>query len=383
VKGRGVPGAWAGPGQGGGFTEKLNVGVIFGGRSGEHAVSLRSACSIIAALDPDRYEVVPIGITQEGQWVRTRLPSPGSGLEAVGQSVLVLPAPGHPPCLLDQSEPLFLDVVFPVVHGTFGEDGTLQGLLELAGIPYVGPGVLASAVGMDKEVMKRLFVQAGLPVLPFLKVMRYQWEQSPQTVIARVESEIGYPCFTKPANLGSSVGVSRVTHRRALERGLMDAARYDRKVLVEVEAPDCREVECSVLGNDYPEASVVGEIIPSREFYDYAAKYLDGTSQLIIPAALPAPTTRQVRELAIKAFLAIDACGMARVDFFVGRKDHRVWLNEINTIPGFTSISMYPKLWEASGLPYPELLDRLIRLALERHADSSRRLTQYQPLPED
>lgn len=336
------------------------------------------------ALDPKRYEVVPIGITQDGQWVRGRLPAQGDP-EASGRPVALLPEPGHEGLLaIDEPAPapIRLDVVFPVLHGTFGEDGTVQGLLELANIPYVGAGVLASAVGMDKEVMKRLFVEAGLPVLPFLKVMRHQWESSPQTVIARVESEIGYPCFSKPANLGSSVGVSRADNRRELERGLTDAARYDRKLLVEMAAPDAREIECSVLGNDYPEASVVGEIIPSREFYDYAAKYLDGTSQLIIPANLPPVTARQVQELAIKAFLAIDASGMARVDFFVGRKDNRVWLNEINTIPGFTSISMYPKLWEASGLPYPELVDRLIQLALERHAESGRRLTRYKPLPE-
>jgi D-alanine-D-alanine ligase len=354
--------------------------VIFGGRSGEHEVSLLSAASIIRALDPARYEVVPIGITREGRWVAGVALTPGPDLS--GHPVAILPEPGYEGLVpLDRPQSVIerLDVVFPVLHGTYGEDGTVQGLLELANIPYVGAGVLASAVGMDKEVMKRLFVQADLPVLPFVKVMRYQWEQTPDAVLDRVEAELGYPCFVKPANLGSSVGISKAKDRRQLEAGLADAARYDRKLLVEQAAVDARELECSVLGNDYPEASVLGEIIPSREFYDYAAKYLDGTSQLIIPARLPERVALRIRELAIRSFLAIDGSGMARVDFFVRRSDDQVWVNEINTIPGFTPISMYPKLWAASGIPYGELIDRLIALALERHADQNRRLTSYEP----
>jgi D-alanine-D-alanine ligase len=271
-----------------------------------------------------------------------------------------------------------VDVVFPVLHGTFGEDGTVQGLLELAGIPYVGAGVLGSAAGMDKDVMKRLFRDAGLPVVPWVLVLRGEWEQEPARVRRRIEKEIGYPLFVKPANLGSSVGISKVTRRRGLAAALSLGAEYDRKVLVE-KAVEAREIECSVLGNDRPQASVPGEVVPVNEFYDYEAKYLKEGSELIIPAKLTPRQTKQVQELALGAFQAIDCAGMARVDFLLDRKTGKVFVNEINTIPGFTPISMYPKMWAASGIPYPQLLDRLLALALERQREKNRTRFGYQP----
>jgi D-alanine-D-alanine ligase len=270
-----------------------------------------------------------------------------------------------------------LDVIFPILHGPYGEDGTVQGLLELAGIAYVGAGVAASAVGMDKVLFKNIMLAQGLPVVPHVVILRKTWEREPDEVLARIEAELGYDCFTKPANLGSSVGISRAHDRAELRAALDDAARYDRKLLVEV-AVDAREIEVSVLGNDEPIASVPGEIVPCNEFYDYAAKYLDGESDLLIPAPIPAQTAEMVGRLAVEAYRAIDCAGMARVDFLLDRQTGRVYLNELNTLPGFTPISMYPKLWEASGIPYPELIDRLIQLALERHTDKSRSLTEYQ-----
>jgi len=269
-------------------------------------------------------------------------------------------------------------VVFPVLHGTFGEDGTVQGLLELANLPYVGAGVLASAAGMDKDVMKRLFRDAGLPVIPWQLVLRSDWESHPIVVRKRIEKELRYPLFVKPVNMGSSVGISKVHNRRELAAALDLAAQYDRKLLVE-NGIDAREIECSVLGNDHPQASVAGEVVPVNEFYDYEAKYLKEGSELVIPARLTARQAKQVREVAIRAFQAVDGAGMGRVDFLLDRKTGKVYLNEINTIPGFTSISMYPKLWEATGLPYPLLLDRLIELALERHREKSRTRFTYSP----
>ncbi|OUM97663.1 MAG: D-alanine--D-alanine ligase A [Firmicutes bacterium ZCTH02-B6] len=369
---------------------KLRVGIIFGGRSGEHEVSLMSAQSIMQAIDRDKYEVVPIGITREGHWIasgdplraliegKPQLASPAALLPQPGAPALVpsatgaashdTPAPGRgtPRVLAD------IDVFFPVLHGPYGEDGTIQGLLELAGVPYVGAGVAASAVGMDKALMKALFRQAGLPVLDYLVVTAAQWERDPQAVRAKVGDEIGFPCFVKPANLGSSVGVSRVAGPAQLDDAIALALRYDLKVLVERAAEDCREVEVSVLGNDFPEASVPGEIVPAAEFYDYRAKYLDDRSELVIPARISPGAANRVRAMALDAFRAIDAAGLARVDFFVHKETEEIWVNEINTMPGFTRISMYPKLWEASGLPYPQLIDRLIQLALERHARRAR-----------
>jgi len=370
---------------------KPRVGVIFGGRSGEHEVSLMSAASVLANLDPERYEVVPIGITKEGRWVLTGDPlkALAEGLAAGGplRPVALLGDPSAEPKLVALPEPGLsgapplpaFDVVFPVLHGPFGEDGTIQGLLELAGVPYVGAGVLASAVGMDKAVMKDLFVRHGLPVLDYVVVKRKEWREMPPRVVDRVTASLRFPLFVKPCNLGSSVGISKVHDLGELAPAIDEAAMYDRKVIIENGLDDAREIECSVLGNDDPQASVCGEILPSREFYDYNSKYLDGTSGLIIPADLPADVGERVRDIAARAFLALDCCGMARCDFLVSRDATEVYLNELNTIPGFTKISMYPKLWEASGLPYARLLDRLIELAFERHADVALNLTSYQP----
>jgi len=362
--------------------KKIRVGVLFGGRSGEHEVSLTSAASVIKALDPARYEVVPIGITREGKWLA------GSAADRLLPGVLEHGAPVTPS--VNPSGPKLIrldaraastkqrapsvDVVFPVLHGTFGEDGTVQGLLELADVPYVGAGVLGSAAGMDKDVMKRLFRDAGLPVVPWILVQRSEWEREPVRVGRLIKREIGFSLFVKPANLGSSVGITKVHHQEDLARAMKLAADYDRKILVE-KAVDAREIECSVLGNDQPQASVPGEVVPINEFYDYEAKYEKEGSELIIPAKLAARQTRQVRDHSIRAFQAVDCCGMARVDFLLDRNTGKLWVNEINTIPGFTPISMYPKLWEASGLPYPQLIGRLIELALERHAEKRR--TRY------
>ncbi len=374
--------------------KKLRVGLIFGGRSGEHEVSLISAQGVMSALDRDRYEIVPIGITKEGRWLASGDPMKAllSGVVAESRPAALLADPSQRGlmCLEEQEQRQALraiqvsqlDVVFPVLHGPYGEDGTIQGLLELAGVPYVGAGVAASAVGMDKALFKEIVRARGLPVAPYLVIKRKVWEQRPEETVARIEAEIGYDCFVKPANLGSSVGVSKAHNRAELQVALAEAARYDRKLLVEV-AIDAREIEVSVLGNDDPIASVPGEIIPSREFYDYAAKYLDGASELLIPAPIPAETAELVRRLAVEAYLAIDCAGMARADFLLDRQTGQVYLNELNTIPGFTPISMFPKLWEASGISYGELIDRLIELALERHADKGRSATSYQVPEQD
>jgi D-alanine-D-alanine ligase len=366
---------------------RIRVGVIFGGRSGEHEVSLVSARCVMEAMDRSKYETIPIGITKEGKWIASG--DPLRVLEAGSSKLEELPTA----ILADRSERGLiqlesgqrgltarrlreLDVIFPVLHGPYGEDGSVQGLLELADIPYVGAGVAASALGMDKDLMKKILQRDGLPVVGHLLIRRRDWEANPEEAIARIEARFGYPCFIKPTNLGSSVGITKAHHRQGLESGLQEAALYDRKLLVE-EAVDAREIECSVLGNDNPTASVLGEIVPCNEFYDYSAKYLDDRSELIIPADLPSETTRYIQELATRTFQALDCSGMARVDFFLERGTGVVYINELNTIPGFTPISMYPKLWEASGLSYPELIDRLIELALERHWDKSRNRTSY------
>jgi len=381
--------------------KKIRIGVIFGGRSGEHEISLISAESVMRALNKDKYDVLPIGITKEGRWLsggdplaqlkaashtpqeltggspKSEVPGPKSGVPTrdlvLGTWNLELGTPSLKP----RSPLADVDVVFPVLHGPYGEDGTVQGLLELANLPYVGAEVTASALGMDKALQKTIFRQKGIPVVDFLVVKRREWEREPEAVLARVEAAPGYPCFAKPVNLGSSVGITKARHRHELRTALDIAARYDRRILVEQSAEDCREIEVSVLGNDDPIASIPGEIVPHREFYDYIAKYVDDDTELKIPADLPPPVTERVRELGVQAFLAIDCAGMARVDLFVARDFSRIYVNELNTIPGFTAISMYPQLWEASGLPYPELLDRLIELALERHADKSRSQITY------
>lgn len=365
--------------------KRLRVGVIFGGRSGEHEISLLSARAIMAAMDPAKYEIVPIGITHDGRWLLTGDPmavlSAADGHEAgaAESTALVRKAPLRRelvPGATGSTLPL-LDVIFPVLHGPYGEDGTVQGLLELADLPYVGSGVLASSLAMDKVASKTLLRAHGLPVVAFWPVKRSQWEAEPDRVIADVEARLRYPLFVKPANLGSSIGVNKARDRAQLRAALDEAARYDRKLLVEEAVPNAREIECSVLGNDDPEASVPGEIVPCNEFYDYAAKYLDGRSALLIPAPLTKEQTAQVRALSLRAFQALDAAGLARVDFLMDGASGALYLSEVNTMPGFTAISMYPKLWEASGLPYPELVDRLIELALERHAEKSRVVNRY------
>nr|MBC7245880.1 D-alanine--D-alanine ligase [Chloroflexota bacterium] len=365
---------------------KIRVGVVFGGRSGEHEVSLMSARSVMDALDKKRYEVVPLGITRQGRWVTSgdpwqTLQAMLRETESVQRNAANRGQSAHPtqrelvPGIGAEGIP-YVDVIFPVLHGPYGEDGTLQGLLEMADIPYVGAGVLGSALGMDKAAMKAIFRAEGLPIADYVLVMRWEWEGHRAEVLRRIEQGIGYPCFVKPANLGSSVGVSKVHEPTELPAALDIAARYDRKMLVE-RAIDAREIECSVLGNDHPIASLPGEVIPRREFYDYEAKYLDEATQLIVPADLPPPKAAEVQELAIRAFIALDCAGMARADFFLDRRSGQLYINELNTIPGFTAVSMYPKMWEASGILYPELLDRLIQLAFERHRDRRRISTSY------
>ena len=383
-------------------TEKIRVGVIFGGRSSEHEVSLKSASCVIKAIDRTKYEVIPIGISKTGQWlvgndVLALLSSLAPGLmqgeeqssypkEALPVSLLPVPGTGGLVSLeSDQggmevsSLASRLDVVFPVLHGTYGEDGAIQGLMELADLPYVGCGITGSAVAMDKAMTKAVLTAGDFPQLPYLVVLRSQWEKDPAMVEREVKNHLGYPCFVKPASLGSSVGISKARNSAELQPALAEAAIYDRKLVIEKDAGNAREIECSVLGNDDPIASVPGEIVPSREFYDYVAKYHDGDSQLIIPARISPKATRKVQELAIGAFKALDCVGMARVDFFVDKTTEQVYINEINTIPGFTPISMYPKLWEASGIPYGELIDRLIELAMEHHRDKQRNVTSFSP----
>ncbi len=371
------------------MAEKLKVGVIFGGQSGEHEVSLVSAQGIMKAMDEERYEIIPIGITKEGRWLTSG--EPMKLLQSGGPGVSAQVAEAEPetrelvprsrrdlvPGTRETGFPQ-VDVVFPVLHGPYGEDGTVQGLLELADIPYVGAGVLGSALGMDKIAMKAAFRSHGLPVVEHVALKRKDWEQDPEAVMELIEKELGYPCFVKPANLGSSVGISKVHQRSELAPALALAARYDRRMLAE-RAVNAREIEVSVLGNDEPIASLPGEIIPCREFYDYIAKYIDDRSELIIPANLPPELTRRIQELAVAAFLAVDCAGMARVDFFLDKDTGELYVGELNTIPGFTPISMYPKLWEASGISYSELIDRLIELALERHADNASSETSYSP----
>jgi D-alanine-D-alanine ligase len=354
---------------------KVRVAVLFGGQSSEHDVSLRSAQTVIDALDPERYEVVPIGITREGQWLTGGDPfaaltamsplfalrdgSPAPQSEAPAQSAV--------PAVLAGG----VDVVFPVLHGPMGEDGTVQGLLELTGMPYVGAGVLGSALSMDKAMAKTVLAQEGLPQAPWRLVSRKEWERNPDAVTEWVGEILGFPCFVKPANMGSSVGVAKAHDPSELPAAMRQACRYDRRILVE-KGIDGRELEISVLGNDEPIASIVGEIIPCNEFYDYDAKYVDDRSELLVPAPIDGNTMAEIQEMAIAAFRALDVAGMARIDFFMDRKSDQIYLNEVNTIPGFTAISMYPRLWEASGMPLPELVDRLIGLALERSLERRR-----------
>ena len=376
--------------------KRLRVGVLYGGRSGEHEVSLASAAAVFAHLDRARYEPVPIRIEKDGRWsIAERPPATMSAGEVIEQARLEAHRPpragrevhliAHPSAETilsidrlpaargsDGNQALVtglnLDVIFPVLHGPFGEDGTMQGLLELANVPYVGAGVLASAVGMDKGMMKVVFAAHGLPVCPYTVVRGHEWDGRREGIVAELERALGYPMFVKPANLGSSVGISKAKNAASLAEAMDLARTFDRRIIVEAAVMDAREIECAVIGNDDPEASVPGEVIPAREFYDYEAKYIDDASQTVIPADLPAATAETIRRLSIEAFQAIDCAGMARVDFLVSRRDGAIFVNEVNTIPGFTTISMYAKMWTASGVAYPALLDRLIALALERHA---------------
>jgi len=357
--------------------KRLRVGVLFGGRSGEHEVSLASAASVIRGLDPDKYEAVPIGITKEGHWLV------GQGAQKLlpevlrtGQRVTMTADPTDAALVrLDGSGGgQRIDVVFPVMHGTFGEDGTIQGLLDLAGLPFVGAGVLGSAVAMDKDVAKKLLRAAKIPVVPWLAIRRDEWERNPAEVTQRIEKEFTYPVFLKPATLGSSVGMTKVHAHDELATGLNLAAEFAMKIMVE-KAVNAREIEVSVLGNHEPQASIPGEIVPHREFYDYAAKYLEEGTQLLIPAQLKPAQVKKFQQYAVEAFRALELDGMARVDFFLEKEGGKIYLNEVNTIPGFTSISMYPKLWEASGIPFAKLIDKLIELALEQHAEKAR--TKY------
>jgi len=362
--------------------KKLRVAVLFGGRSGEHDVSLMSARSVLAALDPKKYEVTQVGITLDGEWFNGE-----NTLEAFTQGsvknlnrVILPQEPSHSAIyqlrITSDGEALEkladVDVFFPALHGPFGEDGTLQGLLELADAAYVGAGVVGSSVGMDKGVFKDVMRANGIPIVESMLLLRTEFEADMNAVIEKIEKMGEYPFFAKPANLGSSVGISKCNSRSDLAEGLMEAARFDRRLIVEHGVRNAREIEVSVLGNENPQASVCGEVQPSREFYSYESKYIDGTSGLLIPAQLPAEVSDQIREYAIRAYKAIDCAGMARADFFIDDVTHRIYLNELNTLPGFTSISMYPKLWQASGLSYPQLVDRLIELALERKAQRDR-----------
>src|SRR3984957_10382129 len=393
--------------------KKLRIGILFGGRSGEHEVSLLSAASILKSIDRKKYDVVPIGITKQGSWVTAhdapalltgqhppahpRLPGdpqapPTAAVLKRGEAIIIPPVPANSlqrlqlnasADITQHASALDIDVIFPVLHGTFGEDGTIQGLFELADIAYVGSGVLGSATGMDKAAMKQLFAAANLPQTPHVALIRSEWKADPKRCTKLIEKSLAYPVFVKPANLGSSVGISKVHNRGELAPAMDLAASFDRKLIIEqgVGGPNVkpRELEVAVLGNDTPEASVVGEIVPGAEFYDYEAKYQSDTSIPIIPAKLTAAESKKIRQMAIAAFRACDCAGLARVDFLMepakkGTKP-RIYLNEINTMPGFTSISMYPKLWEATGLPYKELIDRLINLAVERHKEKQQ--TQF------
>jgi D-alanine-D-alanine ligase len=379
---------------------KLRVGVIYGGRSGEHEISVASAASVIKSLDRSRYEPLPIRIEKDGRWVvADRAPTATSAAEVIehakqqgtralrpGREAVLVAHPSEDTLLTIERTPrdrssdeldravvtgLGLDVVFPVLHGPYGEDGTIQGLLELANVPYVGPGVLASAIGMDKAAMRLMFAAHGLPIAPWKSFVRRVWDRDSAPVLQDALS-LGMPLFVKPANLGSSVGISKVKQADALKTAIEHAFEFDRKVVIEWAVPDAREIECAVLGNEDPQASVPGEVIPAREFYDYEAKYLDHGSRTVIPADLTPEQAAEVQRLAIAAFRAVDAAGMSRVDFLLSRPTGSLYLNEINTIPGFTTISMYSKMWEASGVGYPALVDRLIQLALERHAEKQR-----------
>lgn len=369
-------------------TPKIRVGIIFGGKSGEHEVSLTSAQNVMDAIDKNKYEIVPIGISKSGLWLTggqvmkqltdqaTLAPQLAARMPETPSSRSLIP-------FLDESvvakdaELGSLDVIFPVLHGPMGEDGTVQGFLELANLPYVGCGVLGSAAAMDKGIAKDIFRANGLAVVPDQIILRKRWQSAPEEIIAQIEAALSYPMFVKPANMGSSVGVSKANNRAELEAGMDEAARFDRRLVVEQGVANPREIEVSVLGNDEPIASVPGEVVPSRDFYSYASKYIDNNSDLLIPAPLTEKQAAEIRQMALTAFQVLDCQGLARVDFLVEEPDGKIYLNEVNTMPGFTAISMYPKLWQASGIEYPDLIDRLIALAVERYADKQQTTSSF------
>ena len=374
--------------------DKIRVGVIFGGRSGEHEVSLRSARSVVEGLDRDKYDVVPIAITKEGHWLSPAeaarmLPEetarllPEKEIKDANDALTIIGDPSRRglvalDCEGERLPNVPIDVFFPVMHGTYGEDGTIQGLLEMAGVPYVGCGVLASSCGMDKVTMKALFRDAGLPICKYIWFLRSEWDRDRAGLTRRVARQISYPCFVKPANLGSSVGISKATDRHSLEQAIALAARYDRKIIVE-EGLDAREIECAVLGNDEPEASLPGEYVAQDGhgmFLDYTEKYSStGHVEFVVPAPISKTLTTRIQRMAKQAFKTIDCAGLARVDFFLRRDTGELLINELNTIPGLTNVSGYPKMWAASGMPFPQVLDRLIELAFERYRDKSRNET--------
>ncbi len=360
------------------MAKKLRVGIVFGGRSSEHEVSVASARSVMAAINTDTYDVIPIAISKSGKWLPGTSPEALASPKEMAAQKSSAELPADPPAGFDRLPQLRdaagqnhfpeVDIIFPVLHGAFGEDGTIQGMLELAGLPYVGCGILGSALGIDKEKAKILFRAAGIPVTPWITCYRQEVRSAPEAVIHKVEAAFNYPVFVKPATLGSSVGVTKAHNTVELIEGLRLAVKYDRKVLVE-QGINCRELECAVLGNDNPAASVVGEVIASKEFYDYESKYLDGASQTLVPAPIEDDLAQRIREYAVTAFQALELSGLSRVDFFLSKDDGAVYINEVNTLPGFTEISMYPKLWEATGVSYPRLIDRLIELGFERARD--------------
>lgn len=362
---------------------KIKLAVLFGGRSGEHEVSLMSARSVLSVLDPAKYEVIQVGITKDGRWFtgEDAIDKLENGETDGLEHVILSPDPSESGLYAIRDSQYVklthIDVFFPVMHGTYSEDGTMQGLLEMADVAYVGAGVVGAAVGMDKGIFKDVMVANNIPVVDTIIVTRRDIEQDTEAIISKAEELSGYPLFTKPANMGSSVGVTKCNNRSDLQEGLFEAAAYDRRVLIQRGVPNVREIEVSVLGNDNPQASVPGEVEPSREFYSYESKYIDGTSGLLIPAPLPDEITEHIQEIAVRAYKAIDCAGMARVDFMIDKETNAIYLNEVNTIPGFTKISMYPKLWEATGLPYADLVNRLVELALERKAERDRTKHDY------
>ncbi len=368
---------------------KIRLGIIYGGKSSEHEVSLRTALAIMNAVDADKYELTPIYVQLDGNWIKGQ---PVSGkLEGIHMlrlteenNTVTTPEEAGQIVPVQKASPVFgiggeVDVIFPVVHGPNGEDGTIQGLLELANLPYVGAGVMASAVGLDKWMMKNVFAQAGLPQVKYIGVLRSQWERNQEQVAEQIERELGYPCFVKPANMGSSVGISKAKDRDQLVEAMNEAAKFDRRLIIE-QFVKARELEIGVLGNEDLLTSVVGEVIAAKEFYDYEAKYKGAGTELQIPAQIPEHVEKQIEEIAKQAYQALDASGLSRVDFFWDEQNDRLYINEVNTMPGFTPFSMYPMLFQAAGVSYSELIDRLVQLALERHADKQRNIVAAEEL---